>query len=40
MIQTILVLSWRKQQKTNVWYNLSCLQQTYYSMSTNKKTVR
>ena len=23
--------------KTNVWYNLSCLQQTYYCLNTNKK---
>ena len=23
--------------KTNVWYNLSCLEQTYYCSSTNKK---
>ena len=23
--------------KTNVWYNLSCLEQTYYCLSTNKK---
>ena len=23
--------------KTNVWYNLSCLQQTFYCLSSNKK---